>query len=308
MERNISISAASLQIENASAKAAIYDDAMALLLALCYQVDYRTGAFTVVTAPPEIMARSLPQRHNWSIKNAHDYIHPEDVEGFLQFYDLCSKGEPGISRTIHIRILVSADPIQYKWHYSAIVNKRFSSGSASIGFGVLQNIDEQVRRELCLRERARRDSLTGLLNHGGMMQTVEESISKPGSEGGILMMLDIDKLKQINDTYGHPVGDRALILTARAIETGVEKDDYIGRIGGDEFMVFIKAASADSLNKRICDMRKQLAALLAEAEMPFCVNFSAGYAAYEDGDTFESLYIRADKALYRSKAECSETR
>jgi len=113
---------------------------------------------------------------------------------------------------------------------------------------------------------------------------------------------DIDKFKSINDTYGHDAGDRLLRRIGRIINKHKRAEDFIARIGGEEFALLLPATDADSALV-IADRLRE-----AIADTPFhyrgspeTVTISCGITEFRDGDTPLSIYQRADKALYEAK-------
>jgi len=90
---------------------------------------------------------------------------------------------------------------------------------------------------------ARMDSLTACLNRGAFAARVDSWMRKPALTGGALLVIDADKFKSINDLYGHDLGDEALTIIARAIRSILRSGDIVGRLGGEEFGVFLPGAS-----------------------------------------------------------------
>ncbi|MEG1812143.1 MAG: GGDEF domain-containing protein [Clostridia bacterium] len=160
------------------------------------------------------------------------------------------------------------------------------------------------RREVeLLRERADCDAMTGFFN-----KRATEALICAAIEGGngihSLFMLDLDGLKGINDTYGHSAGDDALLRVAQAIRSSVRESDAVGRVGGDEFMIFLNNIGGIG---RAQEVAERIIEKLGEANGEDALNFpltcSIGIAMTSGTDTFEKLYREADKALYRAKNE-----
>ncbi|WP_298670177.1 sensor domain-containing diguanylate cyclase [uncultured Sphingomonas sp.] len=165
----------------------------------------------------------------------------------------------------------------------------------------------ESERRLRARERdlvllAATDSLTGLLNRGAL----NERIDTIHREGQIAVaVLDLDRFKEVNDRFGHDVGDLALVHFARVIEAGVRQGDVVARVGGDEFMIFFPGTGQSDAGT-VCD---RLAAALRETPMPiggddtpYTLGMSCGVAERRDGETIEAVIKRADQALYAAKA------
>ena len=161
---------------------------------------------------------------------------------------------------------------------------------------------EQKTKEVSdFRSKSRQDGLTGLWNR---MYTEERvnALLREGSKGA-LMMIDLDNFKRINDDFGHIVGDRTLRMFADVLRESCAEDDVLCRIGGDEFVIYVKDASSkeelgvcatkiiDCLNRKIEDGGVEMNTTLSIgiAQVP------------DDGDDFMSLYGCADKALYYVK-------
>ena len=155
---------------------------------------------------------------------------------------------------------------------------------------------------LCVR--ASTDSMTGLLNQGTTSATIASELLAHGGEG-VLLLLDLDNLKGINDTMGHPIGDRAILLLSEMMQDIFSDAAVIGRIGGDEFMIYLnKAGSRDDLRKRINLLRQQMnTAMKTRIDLPdeLSLHCSVGAAYAKPGDDYASLYSRADIALYHVK-------
>jgi len=172
------------------------------------------------------------------------------------------------------------------------------SGHLLIAF-VLHDIGHERADRDKLVKQACRDSLTGLLNHEETARQIRDSQAR--RQHGILFMLDIDDFKHVNDTYGHPVGDEVIVSVGRTIAAAFRTYDIIGRVGGDEFMVYA-IDFEDMENARI-----KAEALIRTIEAltfscPDCrISISVGIAKHAENEGFEQLYSRTDAMLYRSK-------
>jgi len=150
--------------------------------------------------------------------------------------------------------------------------------------------------------RTRTDHLTGLLNRPGFRQAMKEAITAhPGQ--GLLIIMDLDNFKQINDKYGHPEGDVALRSFARQLEEFFNRSgDITARFGGDEFAVFVgrplTAAEADGMLSKFVNRAREV----FEAEYPDeGLTVSAGAAFVPEKAVGEELYRQTDDALYEAK-------
>ncbi len=147
-----------------------------------------------------------------------------------------------------------------------------------------------------LRERASKDSLTGLYNRRHL-EAVLEGLTRPGGGALSLVMVDVDHFKQINDSFGHQQGDEVLRRVARTLSSSSRSSDVVCRYGGDEFTVVLPQtplAGAAIYAERV-------QAQFAIAGPCPVATLSIGFAEHLAGDPPERLLLAADRALYRSK-------
>ena len=155
-----------------------------------------------------------------------------------------------------------------------------------------------------LTEQARRDALTGLLNHQAFWGDVTRELERARryGHGLTLIYLDVDSFKEINDTHGHPVGDRVLRAVADVLSHDLRDSDLVGRTGGDEFAVCLVHTDADVGPRFVPRLRNRAAELSALPGMPPGLAISAGCAHVPtDADNAEVLFELADARLYEAK-------
>ncbi len=153
-----------------------------------------------------------------------------------------------------------------------------------------------------LRKLADRDPLTGLFNRRRLEFEFDEEVGRRRRVGGVsaLVVLDLDSLKQINDTLGHAAGDEALVSLARALEQRTRATDTVARIGGDEFAVLLAGASAQQARAWAQSYSEVVASSGPEGWAR--VSVSWGVAEFgADGGDFEHLFHAADVELYEVK-------
>jgi len=156
------------------------------------------------------------------------------------------------------------------------------------------------RATLELADQARRDPLTRLLNHQAFSDELEAELdrAKRYGHGLTLVFLDIDQFKAINDTHGHPEGDRVLREIARLLQEGRRGSDLAGRMGGDEFAVALIESEADAGEHFVARLQEGIAA----ANLPAGFAISAGRSHYpSEGETPTDLIRVADARLYEAK-------
>lgn len=146
---------------------------------------------------------------------------------------------------------------------------------------------------------AETDWLTGLYNRGAVEEKVNRLLEKTGT--GIMLVIDVDHFKQINDRFGHIAGDHVLQQIAKILKLMVLKNDIVGRIGGDEFVIYLPV----NRDKRFAETRsRQIKDRLAELSMPdvaIKLSASVGWSIYEEGDDYQTIFDRADQNLLKAK-------
>ena len=151
------------------------------------------------------------------------------------------------------------------------------------------------------------DPLTGLPNRRSLDRQFETGLAQAArSEGSVsVIVLDLDRLKEINDTYGHEAGDRALRTIGSVLRTTVRQTDLCARFAGDEFIVVLWDCSPENEARRVADVQNAVSAHPFEPRpgVRVSLSISAGPARFpEDGTTFEELLSAADERMYRDKA------
>ncbi len=171
--------------------------------------------------------------------------------------------------------------------------------------GKLVNIDTQKRELEALEYKATRDPLTGVYNKEITIKKIDKFIS--GSKNGlhVLMFVDFDDFKKINDTYGHLPGDKVLVHVIGCIKDRFHDGEIIGRIGGDEFVVFIgNITDIDEVLHKAKLLKEALDTVYINNEQSIKISASIGIAIYpEAGHHYEQLIFHADQALYEVKEQ-----
>ena len=150
---------------------------------------------------------------------------------------------------------------------------------------------------------ARTDYLTGLANRPEFERAIDRAVASAERHRRrlALMMIDLDNLKEINDTYGHHVGDEAIRVLAAELQRAVRATDTCGRLGGDEFGVAMPDADERDAREVGIRVREALEHLNRTSKLPVRVEFSIGIAAWRQGLDWQAMYQAADKALYVDK-------
>ena len=169
--------------------------------------------------------------------------------------------------------------------------------------GIIMFKHEQLRAANAQLQRlAATDWLTGCLNRGAFTNRVSHALTD-SSASGALLILDIDHFKAINDNHGHDRGDDALRLIARTFTSVCGPQTLVGRVGGEEFGIFLPGASAAEASNRAETIRNAIAQLTFRATGSHCpLSVSIGVATFQGPTDFCTLYRRADAGLYRAKS------
>ncbi len=162
----------------------------------------------------------------------------------------------------------------------------------------------RAARFRALNELVSRDSLTGLLNHIHFKLALEREVALAHRRRATVavVMLDIDHFKAVNDTYGHPVGDRVISGLARLLAQRLRTTDIAARYGGEEFAIILPDTTAAQARQVVDELRVQFAAVQhVSTQGPFRATFSAGVASVPPSDDMQKVLDDADRALYQAK-------
>lgn len=172
------------------------------------------------------------------------------------------------------------------------------------GFMYVIDIDERKREELRLEYESQRDFLTGVYNKGAAEAKIRAALQvERNARYAAFLILDLDRFKEINDTYGHPVGDSLLAEAARKIRASFRESDVVGRFGGDEFCIFLTGVRSRADLEHIAEKLCCSFSTLLPQQGAAALSCSVGIACCEGKrKSFEQLYQEADIALYRAKA------
>jgi diguanylate cyclase (GGDEF)-like protein len=148
-----------------------------------------------------------------------------------------------------------------------------------------------------LLEVATTDDLTGALRRSAGLAALQREIDRfrrVGGRGIVVMFLDVDSLKQVNDRDGHAAGDRVLVEVVTAIRQRVRSYDLVVRYGGDEFLCALVDVGPEDAERTLADIRRQYTATTGHS-------VSVGMTTVGESDTAESVVARADAALYAER-------
>jgi len=167
-------------------------------------------------------------------------------------------------------------------------------------------VRSRLERLKTLRSYMVRDSLTSLLNHTSFRGVLAQEVSRCKRQNTrlVLTMIDVDRFKLVNDSYGHAVGDSVLKGLSRLLKQRLRRSDIIGRYGGEEFVALFLDATPEQAFKVVDELRIHFSEMefRSASNKPFAVTFSAGLATYPEFSSAKQLSDAADAALYQAKA------
>lgn len=262
---------------------------------MLYRIDLSTKTLYRTSQQAEIFGLDpVMQNYPQSVLNS-GIIHPEDEENYLNYGQELLNGTP--SQT-EVRMKTNDGEFEYRRLTCSPV---YGEGHVvKEMFGKIVNI--QMVREL--EEQANFDALTQLLNKRAMLEATSDILlcSKP-EEKHALFFMDLDDFKYVNDHLGHSFGDFLLSQLGSRLRDGVRQEDLVGRVGGDEFVIFLRNIPNIPM---LMGKAKMLLSTISEdfkdGDLHHNIHGSLGIAIFPDhGSGYEELYHHADLALYSSK-------
>ena len=165
----------------------------------------------------------------------------------------------------------------------------------------MRDITEEKIKQLEIRERSEKDGMTGVYNRKTAEDLICQHLKKDAR--GIFLLVDMDRLKQINDVLGHKEGDKAIKGMAKILQSQFRSSDIVGRIGGDEFVVYLPGAAKnkETMSEVFGKLIKKLNSFTVGEQNDVAISCSIGCTIEEEDSSYETLYQQADMALYQVK-------
>lgn len=260
---------------------------------------------------------------SWDILEINDYakqqlsVHAKTTCNFMQFVQ--TKNNQNLLRklafdlqeneTIHDYRMTFEMPRKGRIIHVAIDASLVQTKEDKIYYFMWRDVSEEVEKEKIIMHMAYHDTLTEIHNRTYFVMKVGHKLAemvRKESGNAAIVLLDLNNFKEINDAYGHVVGDEVLQYTANLLKKAVRKNDIVARLGGDEFILFLSEYESDSaVFEWVNELRSMFATNAYENTIiSLHVEPSIGIAFYgEDLHTFEDLYHVADLNMYADK-EC----
>lgn len=224
------------------------------------------------------------------------YINTFSLENILGAYE---KGEESLCYDFMIS---NDDGISFYWmRITARIFYWDEDKSVRI-FVYRQNVNEEKNHEKQLLEKMEKDSLTGLYNKAATQYHIQNALRTNAETMYAFFIFDIDNFKQVNDSCGHDFGDKVITGFAEHLKSLFRSEDIVGRIGGDEFVVFVPVPSKDWASSKAASLVQKLRYEYNYAPLRWDISVSIGVAVSpQSGEDFDTLYRNADNALYNIK-------
>lgn len=239
--------------------------------------------------------------------SAKKFVHEEDVSEYLATFsreNILQQFYSG-NKNIYLEFRRRQADGTIRWMVCKLYLLEDNFSKEVKGLMHIEDIDERKKHELELIYRSERDALTGFYNKQATQKYVEKFLNSEEALSGVqaLLLYDLDYFKNINDKFGHLFGDKVLVEIADIVRNIMDARSIIGRVGGDEFLVFLPAASSQQKVLEIAELIvKAINRQYSKAGKFQEISASVGVAFYpEHGKNYKQLYVNADKALYLAK-------
>ncbi|MBY0453346.1 MAG: EAL domain-containing protein [Burkholderiaceae bacterium] len=189
------------------------------------------------------------------------------------------------------------------WFELSVARKAVAVGTVSTYIVLARDITLQHQAQDQIRHLAHFDHLTGLPNRALLTEHAARDIAQQQNGGSLaVLFLDLDHFKNVNDSLGHRIGDTLLVAVSQRLQALVREQDTVARLGGDEFLLLLPGACTEQAESMAVAILAALASSFQIEQYELITTLSVGIAMFpDDGDNFETLYQRADAAMYRAK-------
>ncbi|MCR4728945.1 MAG: GGDEF and EAL domain-containing protein [Lachnospiraceae bacterium] len=225
-------------------------------------------------------------------------VHPDDLSLLEKEIIHASRLDENIRFEIRFR---EAEGRRYRWH--SVRMRLVSKEGDPVYVGSTNYIDNRKNKESMLTIKARQDTFTGLLNKVATVENINAFIKQHPNNDSVMILFDVDNFKHFNDSLGHLFGDEVIKEVANRLSRAFAHDSFVGRIGGDEFLVFVKnTVDMADVIARVEALKASFADITLGQKSNVNVSCSVGISIYPDmGSDFDSLFRACDMALYYVK-------
>jgi len=288
------------QLESERRYRALFDACSDAILVYRLEEDGRPGQLVEVN---EAACRSLSYSRNELLTMSADEVHaPEARRHVKERSQALREAGSLVFETVYITSDGRRAPIEVSARLVKI-------GTRKLCLAVGRSIAAHKELEGFLRDLTDRDELTGLLNRRGFFAMVGETKRRARRAGAqvLVMYLDVDRLKRVNDEMGHAAGDGVLVATGEALRLAFREEDVLARLGGDEFVALAVLGRCDDerLDRQSIEARFESAVQTKRTELgedyAYAVSFGSLVVTCEELSEIDELLARTDKRMYRAK-------
>lgn len=286
--------AAEAKKDTYSALAGVYDD--------MHIIDIKSNTFTMVKTMlsyNDILGHIGTKKLSQVYELIERVIDEKYIAAAKEFIDISTLDERlGRQNSITIEFVVK----NIGWCRGKLIPlERIGPNLSKVIFAV-ENIDDEKRREQKLIKKSETDQLTGIKNRGSGEKFVEYLLRESG--GGVFFLMDVDKFKSVNDTFGHNVGDEVIKAVANALKKAFREFDVVFRLGGDEFVAFASFVDSRSAGEKLISrFFRIIDDIKIDGMKGRKIHMSVGAVVCDGKEKmkFNDIYTLADRGLYESK-------
>lgn len=266
----------------------------------CYSIETETGT---ITADDRCVALLGHEPDNFSLDWPawKALLHPDDRERVIHLTEerILAQGE-----AMEMEYRIRHRDGGWRWWLDRVIRAN-AAGEHGRMLGLVQDITERRQAAERLEFLARHDELTGLFNRRGISEIGRHQLAQARRAGlpCCFAIADLDRFKRVNDTWGHGVGDRLLKHVAECLRTTIRSGDWVGRWGGEEFLLVLPQTPLEEAREALERVRQAVADAALEVDgTELAMTISVGVAAAERGDLEpDPVIVRADASLYAAK-------
>ena len=273
-----------------------------------YEVDLTTDRIVYTSSEP-VCAHWNIEKNSYSeilsqvVETNVQGVFQQDLLYFTNTRDLIELYESGTLEVKKEYLRKDKEHEGSQWCRSRFSFVRNPTNQHITMFILVKNIHEEKLAAVKIKYAAEHDALTGAYNRGALRKVAKGKLEKLGeNSNAAFVIFDLDKFKEVNDTYGHQKGDQVLCTLVQTIHKVFRSDDLVCRLGGDEFAVFLEGVGDEML---LLSKAREICRIISHEHwhlMTAPVTCSVGAAiAPQHGKTFDELYQHADEALYKIK-------